>query len=212
MRVLRVVSDMTGNARKTGSKPKKVLTTRWCDIFIFSNTPYTDEKRWLHTRNDAFNLILKSDFDFTQRKKKKKISFHSLLFSTLKYDFFKTFPVTGQVLNYPQYTHKTFFYNMQKTVWLYLKSVACKVVLRFWHSKKSYLKVNFWNRFFYIWKFEKFCVRLEKFNHCLFYIFFNVSALNWTFRIWFRFLQFHHPGNKRIRCPYKVFSWDWKQT
>ena len=28
MRVLRVVSDMTGNARKTGSKPKKVLTTR----------------------------------------------------------------------------------------------------------------------------------------------------------------------------------------
>ena len=26
---------------------------------------------------------------------------------------------------------------MQKTVWLYLKSVAGKVVLRFWHSKKK---------------------------------------------------------------------------
>ena len=26
---------------------------------------------------------------------------------------------------------------MQKTVWLYLKSVARKVVLRFWHSKKK---------------------------------------------------------------------------
>ena len=71
---------------------------------------------------------------------------------------------------------------------------------------------EFLKSIFYIWKFEKFCVRLEKFIHCLFYIFLNVSALKWTFRIWFRFLQFHDPGNKRIRCPYKVFSWDWKQT
>ena len=42
---------------------KTVRTARWCDIFIFSNMPYPDEKRWYHTQNDAFNLILKSNFD-----------------------------------------------------------------------------------------------------------------------------------------------------
>ena len=31
---------------------------------------------------------------------------------------------------------------MNKTVWFYLKSVARKVVLRFWHSKKSYLRLD----------------------------------------------------------------------
>ena len=41
---------------------KTVRTARWCDIFIFSNMPYPDEKRWYYTRDDAFNLILKSDF------------------------------------------------------------------------------------------------------------------------------------------------------
>ena len=69
--------------------------------------------------------------------KKIDILFHSLLFSTLKYDFFQAFSVTGQVSNYPQYTQKTLSYNMQETVWLYLKSVARKVVLRFWHTKKK---------------------------------------------------------------------------
>ena len=50
---------------------------------------------------------------------------------------FRALPVTGHVWNYPQYTHQTFSYHMQKTVWFYLKSVARKVVLRFWHSKKK---------------------------------------------------------------------------
>ena len=37
--------------------------------------------------------------------------------------------------------------NMQKTVWLYLKSVARKVVLRFWLSKrKATLRDGFKNR------------------------------------------------------------------
>ena len=50
---------------------------------------------------------------------------------------FRPLPVTGQVSNYPQYTHQTFSYHMQKTVWLYIKSVARKVVLRFWLSKRK---------------------------------------------------------------------------
>ena len=58
-------------------------------FFYFSNTPYPDEKRWFYTRNNAFHLILKSDFDFKQQKNEKVYNFfHSLLFSTLKYDFF----------------------------------------------------------------------------------------------------------------------------
>ena len=43
-------------------------------IFLFfSNTTNRDEERGFYTRNDAFNLILKSDFDFTQQKMKKLI-------------------------------------------------------------------------------------------------------------------------------------------
>ena len=42
---------------------KKFRTVRWFDIFIFPNMPYQDVKRWFYTQNDAFNLILKSDFD-----------------------------------------------------------------------------------------------------------------------------------------------------
>ena len=68
--------------------------------------------------------------------------FHSLLFSTLKYDFSQTLPVTGQVSNHPQYTQQTLSYHMQKTVWLYLKSVAREVVLRFWLSKRKATLLN----------------------------------------------------------------------
>ena len=60
---------MTGSARKTGSKLKKVITA-----------------------------------------KNEKLNF----FSTLKYDFFQAFPVTGQVSNYPQYTQQTLSYNILK--------------------------------------------------------------------------------------------------
>ena len=62
-------------------------------IFLFcSNTPYSDEKRGFYTRNDAFHLILMSDFDFTPQKMKKiDIFFDSLLFLTLKYYFFGHF-------------------------------------------------------------------------------------------------------------------------
>ena len=42
---------------------KTVRTARWCDIWFFSNMPYPDVKPWYYTRNDVFNLILKSDFD-----------------------------------------------------------------------------------------------------------------------------------------------------
>ena len=59
---------------------KTVRTARWCDIFIFSNMPYPDEKRWYCTQNDAFNLILKSDFDLGNKKCKK------LTFSFTAYD------------------------------------------------------------------------------------------------------------------------------
>ena len=51
-----------------------MIAARWSDIFIFSNIPYSDEKRWYYTRNDAFNLILKSNFDY---RKKNDIFFHS---------------------------------------------------------------------------------------------------------------------------------------
>ena len=47
---------------------------------------------------------------------------------------FRVLPVTGHVWSYPQYTHQTFSYHMQITVWLYLKSLTRKVVLRFWLS------------------------------------------------------------------------------
>ena len=65
------------------------MTVRWCDIFIFSNRPYPDVKRWHYTQNDTFNLMLKSDFDQRNKKNEKKdIFFHSLLFLTLKYKIF----------------------------------------------------------------------------------------------------------------------------
>ena len=65
------------------------MTVRWCDIFIFSNRPYLDVKRWYYTQNDAFNLMLNSDFDQRNKKVKKiGIFFHSLLFLTLKYTIF----------------------------------------------------------------------------------------------------------------------------
>ena len=54
---------------------------------------------------------------------------------------FRALPVTGQVSHYPQCTHQKFSYHVQKTVWLFLRSVARKVVLRFWHSKKSTLVI-----------------------------------------------------------------------
>ena len=68
---------------------KTVMTVRWCDIFIFSNRPYPDVKRWYYTQNDAFNLMLKPDFDQRNRKNEKiDIFFHSLLFLTLKFKIF----------------------------------------------------------------------------------------------------------------------------
>ena len=46
---------------------------------------------------------------------------------------FRALPVTDMVSNYPENTHKTFSSHMQKTV-LFLKSLARKVFLRFWHN------------------------------------------------------------------------------
>ena len=61
---------------------------------------YFFEIRRIHTKivdlypNDAFDVILKSNFDFKQQKMEKiDILIHSLLFSTLKYEFFQVFPV-----------------------------------------------------------------------------------------------------------------------
>ena len=50
------------------------------------------------------------------------------------------------------------FYHMQKTVWFYLKSVARKVVLRFWHTKKNYLR----NLFFLIAITHKHIVQIRR--------------------------------------------------
>ena len=58
-------------------------------FFIFSNEPYPDVKRLYYSQNDAFNLMLKSDFGQRNRKNEKiDIFFHSLLFLTLKYKIF----------------------------------------------------------------------------------------------------------------------------
>ena len=74
---------------KPEESQKTVMTVRWCDIFIFSNRPYPDVKRWYYTQNDAFILMLKSDFDQRIKKMKKNdIFFHSLWFLTLKYKIF----------------------------------------------------------------------------------------------------------------------------
>ena len=76
-----------------------MIMARWCHIFIFSNTTYPDEKRGFYTRNDALNLILKSDFDLKWQK--IDIFFHSLLFSTLKYDYFSDFSGNRSGLELP---------------------------------------------------------------------------------------------------------------
>ena len=120
-----------------------MMTAKWCDIFILFKYAVFRRKTWvLHPK---WCVPFDSDDRFwfhATINEKIDIFFHSLLFLTLKYNFFRALPVTGQVRNYPQYTHQTFSYHKQKTVWLYLKSVARKVVLRFWHSKKK-LPQNF---------------------------------------------------------------------
>ena len=91
-------------------------------IFWFvSNTTHPVEKRGFYTRNDAFHLILKSDFDFKQQKKRSQTTLSTRA---------RHFPIT-----------------CKKTVWLYLKSVARKVVLRFWQI--DYLKKVAFFRYFF---------------------------------------------------------------
>ena len=104
-------------------KRKTVITVRWCDIFIFSNTPYPDKKKtWaLHTQNNALNLILNSDFHFTQQKMKKiGIFFHSLLFLTLEFGLFRALSVTRAFWNSSDAIAPTFSYVLQKSLGWYL--------------------------------------------------------------------------------------------
>ena len=67
------------------------------------------KKRGFDTRSDAFNLILKSNFDLTQQKMKKiDIFFHSLWFLMFKYYFFQALPVSRDIWNSPESIAPTF--------------------------------------------------------------------------------------------------------
>ena len=93
-----------------------MITVRRSDIFIFPNTPYPDKKRRRYTKNDALNLILKSDFDFKQQK--NGIFFPSLLFFNVNELFFQALPVTSDFRNSYDAMAPTFSYILRKSLGL----------------------------------------------------------------------------------------------
>ena len=74
VRALKVASDVTGNrkCRKTGSKPKNSDCGQMMLYFYFLKYDVFRRKLlFFLPKNDAFNLILMSNFDFRQQKMKK---------------------------------------------------------------------------------------------------------------------------------------------
>ena len=107
-------------------------------FFVARNRNLTSESDLTHHFGYKTDVFLSRYDVFEKTKNITHLAITTFLNFT---SVFWALPVTGKVSNYPQYTHKAFSYHMQKTVWLYVKSVARKVVLRFWLSKKSYLKL-----------------------------------------------------------------------
>ena len=117
MRVLRVVWDLTGNRKSLRKNHTLTLKTIGCEIKCqFFPFLLREIEIWLQNQiKRTISGIKPTFFAWIRRISKIKISHHLAIITIFGLlPLFRVLPVIGHVWNYPQNTHQSFSYHMQK--------------------------------------------------------------------------------------------------